>query len=94
MSIEVRVTVIHITPELIGSAECPSCGRPMQLHQPEIGMPERMLWTCGLCGDWFLMDVCPGGHEAVLVSLPDGGYFTGPVGRSCLGESSDHAVEL
>ncbi len=47
----------------------------MDLHQPDSGFPDRMLWTCPSCATWFLMDVDINKEEAVLVFLPDKNYF-------------------
>lgn len=45
------------------------------LHQPDEGFPERILGVCRSCKYWFLLDLVPGKPEAVMVLLPDGGYF-------------------
>jgi hypothetical protein len=53
----------------------------MNLHQPQEMVPERMLWTCDLCGAWFLMDLARGGSEAILVRLPARDFFRSAMER-------------
>ena len=80
-TVTVALTVISLLPDVVQAVGCTSCGELMNLHQPETGFPERMLWTCELCGTWFLMDLIPESSEAVLVCLPDGPYFRNVIGR-------------
>jgi hypothetical protein len=74
-TIAVALTLISLHPDDIGSQPCPTCSNLMDLHQPDSGFPERMLWTCDHCATWFLMDIIPEKLEAVLVCLPDHGHF-------------------
>lgn len=79
-NIPVELIPIRVQLDKIQSLRCLSCRRMMDLHQPDAGFPERMLWTCNHCGTWYLMDLAPDKPEAVLVSLPDEGYFRKRVG--------------
>ncbi len=74
-TISVALTRISLHADDIGTQLCPTCSNPMDLHQPDSGFPERMLWTCDHCATWFLMDFDPSGHSAVLTCLPDHGHF-------------------
>lgn len=74
-SISVALTLISLQTDDINGLSCPTCSNSMELHQPDSGFPERMLWTCDHCATWFLMDIDPTRPEAVLVCLPDHGYF-------------------
>ena len=80
-TILVTLSVISIQGDDNESRSCPACKKAMQLHQPDSGFPERMLWTCEHCGTWFLMDLIPDSHEAVMVCLPDEGFFRAAMGR-------------
>jgi hypothetical protein len=79
-SIPVKITLISLHADHISTLRCPACSESMELHQPDAGFPERMLWTCERCGTWFLMDLSPDKPEAVLVCLPDNGYFRDAMG--------------
>ena len=79
-SIPVSISLISLHADDTTALRCPACAVSMELHQPDAGYPDRMLWTCEHCGTWFLMDITPGQHEAVLVCLPDGNYFRGALG--------------
>ena len=79
-SIEVSISLISLSPDQIGARLCPNCSHPMDLHQPDSGFPDRMLWTCHHCSTWFLMDIDAGSQRAVLVCLPDHGHFFQAIG--------------
>lgn len=74
-SITVTMTLISLHADDIKALCCPACRESMELHQPDVGFPDRMLWTCEHCGTWFLMDLTPDKPEAVLVCLPDGDFI-------------------
>jgi len=59
-----------INPDTI-SVRCVHCSTPLTLHQPDPGLPERLLGTCERCKHWFLMDLLPDQTNGVLVRLPD-----------------------
>jgi hypothetical protein len=79
-TVSVSLTLITIHLDAIDGLLCPGCSGPMDLHQPDTGFPERMLWTCPHCATWFLMDIDPSETEAVLVCLPDHGFFRSELG--------------
>jgi hypothetical protein len=74
-TIRVGLSRISLHADDIGMRLCPNCAHPMDLHQPDSGLPERMLWTCNHCATWYLMDINAVGSDAVLVCLPDHGHF-------------------
>ena len=51
---------------------CLNCGEPLQFHQPDPELPDRMLGTCDGCHRWLLIVFVPGQPEAVVAPLPDG----------------------
>lgn len=67
MKLEARV----IQAQVGESLDCPECGGSLDLEQPDPHDPDRLLGVCcGRCRSLYLLDVCPGGHEMVLVQLP------------------------
>lgn len=54
---------------------CRNCGVPLDLHQPGVEFPDRLLGTCEECGSWFLVDLTPDGQTGVVVHLPPSGFF-------------------
>lgn len=75
--VDVRVPVLGLaldgTP--LTEIECLNCGELLTVHQPENGFPDRMLGTCESCHNWYLWDFHPDGDHAVMVALPDRGFF-------------------
>lgn len=60
-------------PRDFGSAlevECASCGAFLDLHQPDMGRPERLLGTCEACGDWYLI-LPHDDRDTTLLRLPE-----------------------
>ncbi len=51
------------------TADCPDCGNPLDLHQPDPFSPDRILGVCPNCGRWVLIDVGSGGR-LILKKLP------------------------
>lgn len=37
-------------------AACPGCGSALDLHQPDIELPERLLGVCESCKGWYVLD--------------------------------------
>lgn len=46
-------------------ARCPECATPLAIHQPDPGLPDRLLGTCPSCRTWSLLDG-DGGLVAIL----------------------------
>jgi hypothetical protein len=36
-------------------ARCPGCRSDLNLHQPDVELPDRLLATCRACRAWFLV---------------------------------------
>ncbi len=51
---------------------CPvrGCGNPLELHQPDLAVPDRLLGTCLGCGQWSLVLLKRETGGADLVELP------------------------
>lgn len=47
---------------------CPACHAEMAVHQPDPGLPDRLLATCEGCKAWWLIDRRAG----LMLLLPDG----------------------
>jgi len=48
---------------------CPNCGAGLDLHQPDAGLPGRLLATCAACKSWYVAE----GDAAVEVRMPNTG---------------------
>ncbi len=44
---------------------CPHCDEDLEVHQPDVDLPDRLLAVCRCCKAWFLAE--PGGDLACLV---------------------------
>ncbi len=73
----VTLHLIHFSEhsDLLAGIRCLACQRLLEMHQPDVGFPERMLGICPACKSWYLMDLVQDEPEAVMVTLPDGNYF-------------------
>ncbi len=58
-------------PEDLDNGGCLTCGGSLDLHQPDIGSPDRMVGICQQCASWYLLAAIPGSNEAVMVRMPD-----------------------
>jgi hypothetical protein len=47
----------------------------LTILEPENGFPVRMLEMCNHCHNWYLWDFHGDLNRAVMVSLPDSGFF-------------------
>ncbi|MDX2037991.1 MAG: zinc ribbon domain-containing protein [Isosphaeraceae bacterium] len=45
---------------------CPCCGGELDLHQPDIDSPHRMLGTCGHCAQWVVIETLGATSSRVL----------------------------
>jgi hypothetical protein len=57
------------------SVECMACGAPLDLHQPHVEIPYRLLGICEKCQHWYVLELAPGEDESVMVRLPVQGAF-------------------
>jgi hypothetical protein len=51
----------------IGESTCDTCGAPLDVHQPDADLPDRLLGTCQGCKAWWLLD----GEAGLMARLPD-----------------------
>ena len=51
---------------------CPRCANALMLHQPDPGLPDRILATCDECKSWYLSN--PGGTELCPLLQPQNGH--------------------
>jgi hypothetical protein len=49
------------------ASRCACCRRPLTLHQPDPGRPDRLVGTCEGCRTWFIINYDTG----MMVRLPD-----------------------
>jgi hypothetical protein len=47
--------------------DCSRCNHHLELHQPNLEEPDRMLGICSKCGNWFLIDIA----GKLVTRLPD-----------------------
>lgn len=61
---------------------CPECQGHLQLHQPEMEHPHRLLATCSECGTWWFLDELPRTGEMVRIRLPSSQALAKLIGPS------------
>ena len=57
--------------ENLYQASCILCDGSLDLHQPDPGLPDRLLGTCAKCQRWYILELAPGDDEAVIVQIPE-----------------------
>jgi len=70
--IELTMHRFSTAPGDIDEGCCLACDKYLDLHQPDVGSPDRLVGICEQCGRWYLIDVTPETDEAVMVLLPEG----------------------
>lgn len=67
-TISLALGLLALSPdgEDTAAVRCPACRRPLTLHQPDPGWPDRLVGTCEGCRTWLLIDAAMG----VMVRLP------------------------
>ena len=78
LDVTLRILTIPVCPDGESVLACLSCQKPLDIHQPDAGLPERMLATCPVCRAWHLIDCGPGPGDTVIVLLPDCAPFHQP----------------
>jgi hypothetical protein len=63
--------IIPVWPDGQTEFLCLVCSKPLDVHQPDADLPERMLATCEDCKGWHLVEYVPDGAKAVVTALPD-----------------------
>jgi hypothetical protein len=56
-----------IATQSYGELDCKRCDAPLDFHQPDERLPNRLLGTCPECNAWFLID----SEAELMVLLPD-----------------------
>ncbi len=53
----VALSVVRLSTAQDGSNEawCEDCDCPVDIHQPDVERPQRLLGTCPECGTWYLL---------------------------------------
>lgn len=69
-SMKWNVTELEVSPDGFISPVCQKCRTELDIHQPQADDPNELLGTCNQCGGWYLIQVAPGGSEALLLNLP------------------------
>jgi hypothetical protein len=64
--IEVSTRLELIQLDSLYDAECPRCGSPLILHQPDVNTADVMLGICSDCQGWYLLDAIAG----LMAKLP------------------------
>ena len=68
-SIRLALEVIRLRPgsDDLSEIDCPDCHGPIVIHQPDEGLPDRLIGICDTCTGWFLIESSAG----LMVRLPD-----------------------
>ena len=75
VAIRMRFATVPACLDGLSLISCLSCRKPLDIHQPDPDLPERILATCEACKSWHLVDYDPATDLAVVVLLPDGVAF-------------------
>lgn len=75
--LSLRVARVPIPPDGPISVDCLECDTPVEIHQPDSELPERMLCTCEQCQSWYLLECDADADEALMILLPDPSLFRG-----------------
>lgn len=67
-SIRLALEVIRLRPggDVLSEIDCPDCHGPIIIHQPDEGLPDRLIGICDSCTGWFLIESSAG----LMVRLP------------------------
>lgn len=66
--VEVKVVARCVPTEAV--SHCHACQSELDLHQPDVTDPDRLLGICGGCGAWSLIQIASSGGSAQVVELP------------------------
>lgn len=76
-AVSLRFARLPIPPDGPINIDCLNCETPIEIHQPDSELPERMLGTCENCRTWYLVECDPNTGQAVLIQIPDPDLFLG-----------------
>lgn len=72
--IQVALQLVRIRPDELETLRCLKCGAELELDQPDIDEPSRLIATCCDCceegGTWHVIDQGSNDQEWLLVLLP------------------------
>lgn len=65
------LTIVSTDPEQLANMSCPRCQAWLDIHQPSITSPHRLLATCTQCDAWYYLEAEPDTGLATMVYLPE-----------------------
>ena len=65
-STKVTLFVRNLNTEEEPVTACSRCRQEMEMHQPDVNQPNRLLGICPECGEWLLIDYESETHASVL----------------------------
>ena len=65
-----RYEIISTSPDSLASFICLGCRGLLDVHQPDAGLPDRMLATCEHCKGWHVIESASDGKTALVALLP------------------------
>jgi hypothetical protein len=80
LSISLRFATFPPSPDGQIPLTCLQCRNPLDIHQPDAELPDRMLATCEACKAWHLLDRAPGAADVLVLLLPDVAPFREALG--------------
>lgn len=66
IKVDVRLRVLTLESD-VPAASCPDCDQPLNLHQPDEGMPAQLLATCETCSLWFAIHEHPTSERGLVM---------------------------
>ncbi len=71
----VAVLVAQVSREDLWRILCPACEGDLEISQPSMDEPERLLAVCLSCRTWIVVDLIPDNSATLIVALPDADGF-------------------
>jgi hypothetical protein len=71
VAVSLRWEALSECPDGLASSFCLHCRGPLDIHQPDSVLPDRMLATCAACGSWHLIDCQATVAPSFVLLLPD-----------------------
>lgn len=71
-----RLVTIALNVWAVGTGEggaelnCPSCGGPLNLHQPDENLPEQLLAICESCSHWYHLVEMTDSLKMLMIEIP------------------------
>lgn len=64
-------TIVSADPDRLANMPCARCEALLEVHQPSIQSPHRLLATCTLCDAWYYLETDIDTGVATMVFLPE-----------------------